>query len=224
MAQPKYKGAGQWVPTRGGVPSLRAAAQKCRGCDLWKDANQVVVSSGTRTARLMLVGETPGDVEDKKGEVFVGPAGRLLDHALDAVGIARADAYLTNAVKHFRFTTQEKGKRRLHQTPTLAQMRACQPWLERELVLVDPEVVVVMGSTAASALLGPSFRVTAHRGELIPRPDADGVDHGWYVPTVHPAAVLRANDQDKAYAYFVADLQVAADALGRGKAGQAPAR
>ena len=213
MARSKFPGAQEWVPSRGGVPALRTAAKACRGCDLWKDANQVVVSSGTRTARLMLVGETPGDVEDKKGEVFVGPSGRLLDHALDAVGLAREDAYHTNAVKHFRFTTQPKGKRRIHETPTLAQLRACQPWLERELVVVDPDVVVVMGSVAASALLGASFRVTQHRGELVPRPDADGVDHGWYVPTVHPAAVLRANDQDKAYAHFVADLQVAADAL-----------
>ena len=213
MGTAKHPGAQEWVPTRGGLPLLRAAAGTCRGCDLWKDATQVVVSSGSRNARLMLVGETPGDVEDTKGEVFVGPSGRLLDHALDAVGVARADCYLTNAVKHFRFTRQPKGRRRMHETPSLAQMRACQPWLERELVLVDPDVVVVMGSVAASSLLGPSFRVTQHRGELIPRPDADGVDHGWYVPTVHPAAVLRANDQDKAYASFVADLQVAVDAL-----------
>jgi DNA polymerase len=215
MADKGFPGAQKWVPDRGGLPTVRAAAEGCRGCDLWKDATQTVVSSGTSRARLMLVGETPGDHEDKKGEVFVGPAGRVLDQALEDIGIDRASCYLTNAVKHFRFTRPEGGKRRIHETPTLAQMRACQPWLARELDIVDPVVVVVMGATAASSLLGPSFRVTQHRGELIPRPDADGVDHGWYVPTVHPAAVLRSNDQDKAYAEFVSDLQVAADALGR---------
>ena len=214
-------GAQHWVPAGAGIDQLRAAAPECRGCELYRPATQAVFSAGSPTARLALVGEQTGDAEDRAGEPFVGPAGRLLDSALADAGIDRADAYVTNAVKHFRFTPT--AKRRLHQTPDLAHLVACRPWLTAELAVVDPEIVVCLGASAARSLLGPSFRVTRQRGQLFPRqprPPADGdaaaVRGGWLMGTIHPSAVLRAprgDAYDQAYAGLVADLRVAADAL-----------
>jgi len=214
-------GAQEWVPAGAGIDQLRAAAPDCRGCELYRPATQVVFSAGSPTARLALVGEQPGDAEDRAGEPFVGPAGRLLDRALADAGIDRADAYVTNAVKHFRFTPT--AKRRLHQTPDMAHLVACRPWLTAELAVVDPEVVVCLGASAARSLLGPSFRVTRQRGQLIPRqpsPPSDGdvsaVRSGWLMGTIHPSAVLRAprgEAHDAAYAGLVDDLRIAAAAL-----------
>jgi len=196
-----------WVPAGAGLEELRAAAAGCEGCELHAPATQTVFSAGSALARVVLVGEQPGDVEDRRGEPFVGPAGKLLDRALDEAGIERAQAYVTNAVKHFRF--REAGTRRLHQTPDLSHMTACRPWLEAELAIVQPDVLVCLGATAAKALLGPSFRVTRQRGQLFPREPGTG----WIMATAHPSAVLRSDDRDAAYAALVADLRVAARAL-----------
>jgi uracil-DNA glycosylase len=210
-------GAQEWVPAGADIDQLRSAARGCRGCELYRDATQTVFSQGAPTARVVLVGEQPGDQEDRQGVPFVGPAGRLLDRALDEAGIDRSDAYVTNAVKHFRFSRSGPGKRRLHQTPDVAHINACKPWLDAELAILDPEIVVILGAIAGRALLGPSFRVTKQRGTLIPMPGPDDEDFarkgGFMLPTVHPSAVLRADDQDTAYAAFLADLRVAAAAL-----------
>jgi uracil-DNA glycosylase family protein len=147
--------ASEFLPDRLSLKALREAAARCRGCDLYEDATQTVFGEGRRSARMMLVGETPGDREDREGHPFVGPAGRELDKALERVGIDRADAYVTNAVKHFRF--QERGKRRIHQRPDARHVRACHPWLEAELRLIRPEALIVMGAVAAKALLGNAF-------------------------------------------------------------------
>jgi DNA polymerase len=186
---------------------------------LFGPASRTVFSAGPATARLALVGEQPGDIEDRRGQPFVGPAGHLLDRALQAVGIDRERAYVTNAVKHFRFRTDHPGGRRIHQTPDQVHVDACGPWLRAELALVDPVVVVLLGATAGKALLGPGFRVTRERGRLIPRagrPEEPArVQGGWMLATVHPSAVLRAPDTEQAFAGLVADLRVAASALGR---------
>lgn len=201
--------ATEFLPERLSLKGLREAAARCRGCDLYEKANQTVFGEGKKSSRLMLVGETPGDVEDREGHVFVGPAGHELDRALGHLGIDRRDIYLTNAVKHFRF--EERGKRRIHQTPTARQVTACRPWLEAELRVVKPEALVVMGAVAAKSLLGNAFRVTERRGQLLDSDLAPVV-----VATIHPSAVLRAPD-DRARirerAAFTKDLQVAADAL-----------
>lgn len=164
---------------------------------------------------MALVGEQPGDAEDRQGAPFVGPAGQLLDRALTEAGIDRADCYVTNAVKHFRF--KPTANRRLHQTPAPEHIAACRPWLVAELAAVDPEVLVCLGATAGRALFGPEFRITRQRGMLYPRPprydDPAQVRAGWMLGTVHPSAVLRADDQDAAYAALVRDLQVASAAL-----------
>ena len=215
-------GAQQWVPPGAGIESLREAARACRGCELWEPATQVVFSAGSPTARVALVGEQPGDQEDRRGEPFVGPAGRLLDKALVEAGISREDAYVTNTVKHFRFTQAGPGKRRIHQTPDRVHIEACRPWLHAELAVVDPEVVVCLGATAAKALLGPAFRVTKQRGQLFPRLVADedetaAVQNGWLLATVHPSSVLRAPDdaaKQAAYEGLVADLRVVASTMG----------
>jgi len=201
------------VPAGADVPSLRAAAPSCRGCELWEPASQVVFSAGNAQGRLVLVGEQPGDVEDQRGIPFVGPAGRLLQGALDDAGIRRDDVYVTNAVKHFRFV--QRGKRRIHQTPDLVHMTACRPWLAAELLAVEPELVVLLGATAAKTLLGPDFRVTRHRGELLEQDGPAGRRR--YLPTVHPSSVLRAADDQReaARAALVDDLRVAAAALER---------
>jgi uracil-DNA glycosylase len=201
--------AAEFLPERVSLKGLREAAARCRGCDLYEKANQTVFGEGKRSSRMMLVGETPGDVEDRDGHVFVGPAGHELDRALAHLGIDRRDVYLTNAVKHFRY--EERGKRRIHQTPTARQVTACRPWLEAELRVVKPEALVVMGAVAAKSLLGNAFRVTERRGQLLDSDLAPIV-----VATIHPSAVLRAPD-DRARIRqreaFTKDLQVAADAL-----------
>jgi DNA polymerase len=210
-------GAEQWVPTGVGIDGLAAAAAKCRGCELWEPATQVVFSKGSPAARVVFVGEQPGDQEDRQGLPFVGPAGKLFDRALGDAGLDPADAYVTNAVKHFRFTQERSGARRIHQTPEARHVTACRPWLSAELSVLDPQIVVALGATAGRALLGPSFRVTKQRGQLIPWPERPGGDTqhraGFLVATVHPSAVLRADDRDAAYAGFVADLRIVVDAL-----------
>ena len=202
----KYPGAQEWVPRDGGMRKVRAVLGDCRGCDLWEDAEQAVPGEGPVRARMMLVGETPGDHEDKEGHVFVGPAGHLLDKALAEAGIDRSTVYLTNAVKHFRFERQ--GKRRIHKTPAASQITACHPWLRRELEIVKPSLVVVMGSVAAKALLGSTFRVTQERGKRLELPGGRLA-----VATVHPSAVVRSEEFRRDFARFVDDLRVAVGLL-----------
>ena len=203
--------AADFVPAGAGITELRAAAQGCRGCELWESATQTVFSSGPTTARVVLVGEQPGDQEDRQGQPFVGPAGRLLVKAVDEAGIDRAVTYRTNAVKHFGFTQAGSGKRRIHQTPEMRHISACRPWLVEELRLVDPDVIVCLGATAARALLGSAVRVTRDRGALMQRDTSLGPRR--FLVTIHPSAVLRADDRDAAYGGLVADLRVAATAL-----------
>lgn len=182
---------------------LREAACECHNCGLYRDATQTVFGAGPRTAKLMMVGEQPGDQEDRAGEPFVGPAGRLLDRAMAEAGIARAEVYLTNAVKHFKFKPAERGKRRIHQKPARSEVVACRPWLMDEIAEVKPELIVCLGATAAQSLLGMSFKLTQHRGEVL---EFEGTK---VTATVHPSAVLRAPDRDTAYQEFVADLKKA---------------
>ena len=203
--------AADFVPEGAGITQLREAAQGCRGCELWENATQTVFSAGPTTARVVLVGEQPGDQEDRQGQPFVGPAGRLLVKAIDEAGIDRAVTYRTNAVKHFRFTQAGPGKRRIHQTPEMRHITACRPWLVEELRLVDPDVIVCLGATATKALLGSAIRVTKDRGALMERETSLGPRQ--FLVTIHPSAVLRADDRDAAYAGLVADLRVAASVL-----------
>jgi uracil-DNA glycosylase family protein len=194
----KTADAAQFVPEGKNWAALRSASCECRGCDLYKDATQTVFGEGPVPAPLMMVGECPGDREDTEGHVFVGPAGRLLDKAFAAVRISRDEVYLTNAVKHFRFTT--RGKRRIHQTPRRGEVVACFPWLREEIRVVRPRLIVALGSVAAKALLGSSFKLTEHRGEVL---EHDGLRVG---VTVHPSAVVRAENFTDAFDAFVADL------------------
>ena len=194
--------------TRAEVDLQRLAdeAAGCQDCDLYRNATQTVFGQGAANARIMLLGEQPGDHEDKAGEPFVGPAGRILDKALDEVGLSRDDVYVTNAVKHFKWTA--KGKRRIHQRPTAREAAACHQWLEGELATVDPAVIVLLGATAGQTIFGSKFRVGAARGEVL---DLDGRG---VVATVHPSAVLRARepaDRDQQYARLVADLRRAVE-------------
>jgi uracil-DNA glycosylase len=201
--------AADFLPARRTLPALRAAAATCRGCDLWKRATQTVVGEGTADARVMLIGEQPGHDEDLAGHPFVGPAGRVLNRALAASGIARADVYVTNVVKHFKW--EPRGKRRIHAKPSPSEMAACLPWLQAELDLVRPDVVVCLGATAAQALLGPGFRVTKQRGEWVRSPWAPRV-----LATVHPSSILRAPDdaaRRREFDGLVADLAVVRAAL-----------
>jgi uracil-DNA glycosylase family protein len=189
------------------VTELREAAAGCRACDLWEKATQTVFGEGAVGARMMLVGEQPGDKEDLEGKPFVGPAGRILDEGLQAAGIDRSRLYLTNAVKHFRFT--QRGKRRLHEKPNAQQVRACKPWLESEISVVKPDMIVLLGATAAQAVMGPAFRVSKQRGEVMPSPLGIPV-----LATVHPSSILRATDaasREAGMASFIADLKVAAE-------------
>ena len=214
MPRPDWPTAAAFLPASGELAVLADAAAGCRGCPLWEPATQTVFGSGPPDARLVLVGEQPGDQEDLAGRPFVGPAGRLLDGALAEAGIDRAAAYVTNAVKHFTFRAQ--GKRRIHVTPGTWEVRACTPWLQAELAAVRPAVVVLLGATAAKAVYGPSFRVTQSRGVLLAFPpggDTGRYGQGQALATLHPAAVLRAEDVDAARAGLVADLRVAAEAL-----------
>jgi DNA polymerase len=203
--------AADFIPPNPTLPQLREAAAGCRGCDLWVNATQTVFGEGPRSAEVMLVGEQPGDQEDRQGHPFVGPAGRLLDAALEEAGIDRSRVYVTNAVKHFKFVQIERG-RRLHKKPSTGEVRACNPWLQEEIRLVKPRVIVALGATAAQALLGKQFRVTQNRGKPIRSEFAEAV-----VATVHPSAVLRAPDdaRDQARREFFADLKTVAKYLKR---------
>ncbi|MEV6490873.1 UdgX family uracil-DNA binding protein [Actinoplanes sp. NPDC051633] len=211
-------GAQKWVPSHvDDLGDLKAAAAQCEGCELYQNATQTVFGRGAADARIVFVGEQPGDVEDKQGLPFVGPAGRLLREAVDDAGIDPSSVYITNAVKHFRF--ELRGKRRIHQNPGPAHITACRPWLVSEFSLLKPELVVVLGATAAKALLGPSFRVTRSRGQLMPwpasaqHPEDFPVAEIQAVATIHPSAVLRADDRETAYRGLVDDLKVAQGAL-----------
>jgi uracil-DNA glycosylase family protein len=210
-------GAADFVPPDVTLEGLRAAALGCRGCHLYEGATQTVFSVGPAIARVVLVGEQPGDQEDRRGEPFVGPAGNLLDRALGEAGIERADAYITNAVKHFKFTQSGEGKRRIHQTPDQREIGACRPWLTAELAILDPEVVIALGATAGKSLMGQDFRVTRSRGVLLPWPARDDGDAShaavFFLATIHPSAVLRADDRETAYAGLVSDLRLAAQVL-----------
>ena len=196
--------AAVYVPERPTLPRLREAAADCRGCHLWEHATQTVFGEGARGAEVMFVGEQPGDQEDLAGKPFVGPAGRILDQALEEAGIDRRQTYVTNVVKHFKW--EPRGKRRIHQKPNWTEMAACRPWLEAELDVVEPEVVVCLGATAAQALIGRDFRVSRRRGELVDSPLAHYV-----LATVHPSSILRQRDEasrEAEYAAFVEDLRV----------------
>ncbi|MFC9256441.1 UdgX family uracil-DNA binding protein [Amycolatopsis thailandensis] len=199
------KAPGVAPPRTVDLGKLRSAASGCRGCDLHRDATQTVFGEGPREAEVMVVGEQPGDQEDQAGAPFVGPAGRLLDRALDEAGFDRGKIYVTNAVKHFKFRRDERGKRRIHQTPSKTEIVACRPWLHAELAAVQPDLLIFLGATAAKSLLGDGFRVTRSRGERIDLAEFGTVA----VATVHPSAVLRAPDRDEAYRAFVADLVTA---------------
>jgi uracil-DNA glycosylase family protein len=197
------------VPERPSLRNLREASADCRACPLWKDATQTVFGEGPANAAVVLVGEQPGDREDLEGRPFVGPAGRVLDEALEEAGIDRKQVYLTNAVKHFKW--KARGKRRIHQKPNAEEVAACRPWLDAELAVVEPDVLVALGATAAQALLGRAFRVTRERGVPVDSDLAPNV-----LATVHPSSILRARDEAErrdAYAAFVADLSVVARLL-----------
>jgi DNA polymerase len=200
--------AADFIPSRPTLARLREAATGCRGCDLWLNATQTVFGEGPAGASVMFVGEQPGDQEDRAGRPFVGPAGRLLDDALESAGLERDRVYVTNAVKHFKFVRHELVKRRLHKKPNAAEVRACTPWLREEFRLVKPKVVVALGSTAAQALLGSHFRVTQHRGEVVRSEWAGSV-----ISTVHPSSVLRAPDDVRAQARreFFQDIEKVAE-------------
>jgi DNA polymerase len=202
------------VPERLSLRALQEAVQECRGCELYEDATQAVMGEGRVSADLVLVGEQPGDQEDRRGHPFVGPAGRLLDRALADAGIDPERVFTTNAVKHFRFQGT-RGKQRIHKSPSSVHVTACGPWLLAELALVRPRGVVLLGATAGKAVHGPSFRVGAARGVLQRWPTDAAPRHapGWTLATTHPSAVLRSRDRDADYAAFVADLRVAAAAL-----------
>jgi uracil-DNA glycosylase len=195
--------AADFVPPGAGLPQLWSAAQQCRGCDLYRNATQAVLGEGAAAARVLMVGEQPGDREDRDGRPFVGPAGQLLDKALEHADINRKDVYITNAVKHFKF--EERGKRRIHKTPSATEVAACRPWLEAEIALVKPELIVCLGATAARAVIGTQHRILRDRGKFYPHPLAKQA-----TATVHPSAILRAPDpeqREKQYQLFVDDLK-----------------
>jgi DNA polymerase len=198
----------EYLPERLSLTALREAVDDCRGCPLWKNATQAVFGEGAARAQLMLVGEQPGDREDREGRPFVGPAGRLLDEALEEAGIDRKQAYLTNVVKHFKWTA--RGTRRIHAKPAWSEISACRPWLDAELAVVEPDVLVCLGATAAQALLGRSFRVTRERGRPVDSDLAPTV-----LATIHPSAILRADPEtrESERAAFVDDLKVVASML-----------
>jgi uracil-DNA glycosylase len=209
-AGPAADTAAPLVPDEGGIPSLRAAAARCRACDLWERGTQTVFGDGPRAAEVVLVGEQPGDREDLEGRPFVGPAGRLLDQALAEAGIERRRAYVTNVVKHFKW--EARGKRRIHQKPNATEIRACRPWLDAEIAALRPRAVVCLGATAAQALLGKDFKVTLHRGEVL----TGSALAPLVVATVHPSSILRARDDETRRAElrrFVEDLTALARAL-----------
>ena len=199
----------EYIPQHPTLRVLREDVQRCRGCDLYRYATQAVFGEGPRSARIVLVGEQPGDEEDRQGHPFVGPAGKLLNKALQEAGIERSDIYVTNAVKHFNF--EQRGKRRIHKKPRVSEIKACKPWLEAEILLLKPKLIVCLGATAAEALLGPKFRLTKERGKFIEHPWGPDV-----TATIHPSAVLRAPDAEQRheeYRKFVEDLKGVRNAL-----------
>jgi uracil-DNA glycosylase family protein len=208
-SQSEPNDATPFLPERSSLETLRSASASCRGCHLWRGATQTVFGEGLKRSRVMFIGEQPGDKEDLAGRPFVGPAGRELDRALEAAGIARDDAYVTNVVKHFKF--EERGGRRIHQTPKRFEIEACSPWLEEELKVVRPEALVLLGATAAKALLGSAFRLTRHRGELLDSELAEIV-----TATVHPSSILRGPPEERQAnrEALADDLRVVAEALG----------
>ncbi len=198
------------IPEHPTLETVREAARGCRACDLWTRGSQTVFGEGARRAEMLLIGEQPGNDEDLAGHPFVGPAGRLLDRALEAAGIDRARVYVTNVVKHFKW--EPRGKRRIHKKPNAAEIAACRPWLDVEIELVKPRVIVCLGASAAQAVIDPRFKVTAHRGRFVPSTLAQFV-----TATVHPSSILRAPDDESRHremAQFVQDLRSAARALG----------
>jgi len=200
------------VPARPSLPALREAAAGCKACDLWERATQTVFGTGPRGARVLFVGEQPGNEEDLAGQPFVGPAGRLLDKALAEAGIDRAQTYVTNVVKHFKW--EPRGKRRIHAKPNSQEVRACRPWLDAEVAAVKPDVIVCLGATAAQSLLGSAFRVSQRRGEVVASPLAPKV-----IATVHPSSILRAPDDEARRVEtrrFVDDLKTVARVLAAG--------
>jgi DNA polymerase len=214
--------AAPFVPDTDDLDRLRAAARNCRGCDLYQDATQTVFGEGPPDAEVVMVGEQPGDMEDRQGAPFVGPAGRLLDRAITDAGLERSQIYLTNAVKHFKHKPAAPGRRRLHESPNRTEIVACRPWLVAEFRVLRPRAVVALGAVAAKALLGPAFRVTRSRGIPLPWPDSayhpedfagETGDGAFVVATIHPSAVLRADDRDAAYRGLVDDLRVVAQSL-----------
>ncbi len=213
MPKKPPRDAADLIPDRPTLARVRDAAKDCQACDLYKRGTQTVFGEGARKAELMLVGEQPGDQEDLAGHPFVGPAGRLLDRALVDAGIDRATVYVTNVVKHFKW--EPRGKRRIHKKPNASEVAACRPWLDTEIQLVKPRAVVCLGATAAQALIGRQFKVTAHRGEFVASPLAPLV-----LATVHPSSILRAPDEETRRAemkQFTDDLRKVATALSRGR-------
>jgi DNA polymerase len=211
VAEASAESAAEFLPRTRTLPALRRAAAGCRGCPLWQDATQTVFGEGGAKAELMLVGEQPGDQEDRRGEPFVGPAGRVLDRALEGAGIDRSRVYLTNAVKHFKW--RPRGGRRLHQSPRVGEIEACRPWLEAELEAVGPRAVVALGATAARSLFGPSVKVTKDRGRLL-----DVGVAPIEAVTMHPSAIVRvreSQERDEALGALVGDLELVATELGR---------
>jgi DNA polymerase len=196
-----YPTAAAFLPDKLSMTALRGAVQGCRGCPLYANATQAVFGEGTLKAEVMLVGEQPGDQEDKAGAPFVGPAGGVLDRALEEAGIDRGTTYVTNAVKHFKW--KARGTRRIHDKPSWTEAMACRPWLDAELALVKPRALVLMGATAGQALLGKSFKVTQQRGKPL-----DSELAGLVVATIHPSAVLRAENRDEMFAGLVDDLKI----------------
>lgn len=208
VTQDDFPSAIPFLPARLSIPKLRTAAAKCKGCDLWQRATQTVFGEGSARARIMLIGEQPGDKEDIAGHPFVGPAGKMLNEALAAAGIDRRDVYLTNTVKHFSWTPAVRGKRRIHKQPRYSEIRACRPWLEAEIAVTQPHVIVCLGATAAQALFGADFSVMRRRGQFVPSSLAPRV-----IATVHPSSILRAPDErsrQEQKAALIRDLAIVA--------------
>jgi uracil-DNA glycosylase len=209
LSMPVATSAEDFVPPQLNLSALRRAAKRCQGCDLYKNATQTVFGEGPRRARMILLGEVLGDEEDKQGKPFVGPAGRLLDNSIEEAGISRDEVYITNAVKHFRW--EPRGKRRLHKKPTSRQIEACRPWLQAEILVIEPKVIVCLGATASQVMLGDDFRITKHRGKFY-----RGDEGTWLTATYHPSAILRAPakaDRQRMQTEFVDDLKRAAKRL-----------
>lgn len=213
VAENDFSSAISFLPAQLTIPKLKSAAARCKGCDLWQRATQTVFGEGSPKARIMLIGEQPGDKEDIAGHPFVGPAGKILDEALAAAGISRADVYVTNAVKHFSWTPAARGKRRIHKKPRYFEIRACRPWLEAEIAVTRPRAIVCLGATAAQALLGADFSVMRRRGQFVPSSLAPRV-----MATVHPSSILRAPDENSRHeqkAAFIRDLAIVAREMRR---------